>query len=286
MSASPYVVDVTVENFKEQAIDASMQQPVLIYFWAQWCEPCKTLSPTLEKLAEEYRGGFLLAKVDCDQQQQLAAQVGVQSLPTALLVKEGQPVDQFMGAVPEGELRNWLGQYVEAPEADPLEQARTLMSEGRSAEAVPYLRQAREKSPDDANVTIDLARALLQGGDTDEAIELIQGLPANDRQDPRAQGILARKEFAERVADLPDVETLERQLESDPKDGQARLHLALRLVVAGGELEALDHLLELIQKDPERRDEAHQTTLQVLGMLGPEHPEARRYRQRLFQLLH
>jgi len=286
VSASPNVVDVTIENFKEQAIDASMQQPVLIYFWAQWCEPCKTLSPLLEKLADEYQGGFRLAKVDCDQQQQLAAQVGVQSLPTALLVKEGQPVDQFMGAVPEGELRQWLGQYVEAPEADPYEQARELMSEGRSAEAVAYLRAAREQRPDDAGVTIDLARALLQSGDADEAFTLIEGLPTNDQQDPRAQGILARKEFAERVRELPALEELEQRVEADAGDGQARLELALRLVVAGGELEALDHLLQLIQRDRERRDEAHQVALQVLGMLGPEHPEARRYRQRLFQLLH
>lgn len=286
MSESPHVVDVTVENFKEEAIDASMQQPVLIYFWAQWCQPCKTLSPLLERLAEEYQGGFRLAKVDCDQQQALAAQIGVQSLPTALLVQEGQPVDQFTGAVPEGELRQWLGQYVKAPQADPHEQAQALMAEGRSSEAVPYLRAAHQQRPDETGITLDLARALLQSGDPDEAFQLVEGLPSHDQQDPRAQGILARKELAERVRDLPALETLEQRLEDDPGDGQVRLELALRLVVAGGELEALDHLLQLIQRHPQQRDEAHQVALQVLGMLGPEHPEARRYRQRLFQLLY
>ncbi len=286
MSESPNVIDVTAEDFKEQAIDASMQQPVLIYFWAEWCQPCKTLSPALEKLADEYKGAFRLAKVDCDQQQQLAAQVGVQSLPTALLVKEGQPVDQFTGAVPEGELRQWLDQYVEAPQADPLEQARELLSAGRSSEAVPYLRAAREQHPDDTSVALDLARALLQSGETEEAVSLVEGLSSSDQQDPRAQGILARKEFAERVRELPALEELEQRLEADASDGQTRLGLALHLVVAGGELEALDHLLHLVQRDPEHRDEAHQVALQVLGMLGPEHPEARRYRQRLFQLLH
>ncbi len=286
MSTSPHVVDVTTENFKAEALDASMQQPVLIYFWAEWCEPCKTLSPLLEKLADEYRGGFRLAKVDCDQQQELAAQAGVQSLPTALLVKEGQPVDQFMGAVPESELRQWLDQYVEAPQADPLEQARELLGQGQSADAVPYLRSALEQKPEDTGVKLDLARALMQTGETDEAIEIVETLSTEDRQDPRAQGILARKELAERVRDLPPTAELERRIEADPQDGGARLELAMRLVIEGGELEALDHLLHLVQRDRERRDEAHQTALQILGMLGPEHPEARRYRQRLFQLLH
>ncbi len=285
-SNSPYVVDVTAETFKEQAIDASTKQPVLIYFWAQWCGPCQSLGPLLERLADEYQGGFQIAKIDCDQEQQLAMQVGVQSLPTVLLVKDGQPVDQFTGALSESELRQWLDQYVEAPQADPLEQARGLMAEGRAAEAVPYLRAAREQRSDDASVTIDLARALLQSGESDEAFALVEGLPSQEQQDPRAQGILARKEFAERVRDLPGIETLEQRVEADPGDGQARLELALQLVVAGGELEALDHLLHLVQRDRQRRDEAHDLALKVLGVLGPEHPEARRYRQRLFQLLY
>lgn len=285
MSDSPYVIDVTAENFKEQAIDASLQQPVLLYFWAQWCEPCKTLSPILEKLANEYRGGLRVAKVDCDEQQQLAMQVGVQSLPTALLIKDGQPVDQFMGAVPEGELRNWLDQYVEAPPADPMEQAKELMAAGRSAEAVPYLRQAHEQRQD-TDSTLELARALLHSGSTDEAFALVDGLPSQEQQDARAQGILNRREIAEQAHDLAPLEELEKQVESEPNNHQARLDLAIRLVVAGSEMEALEHLLYLLRSTSELRDEAHQTMLKVLNILGPEHPEARRYRQKLFQLLH
>ncbi|MBK1735270.1 thioredoxin [Halorhodospira abdelmalekii] len=285
MSTSPHVIEITAENFKEQALDASLQQPVLIYFWAQWCEPCKTLSPLLERLADEYRGGFRLAKVDCDQQQQLAMQVGIQSLPTALLIKEGQPVDQFVGAVPEGELRKWLGQHVEAPPADPLTEGKALLLEGRAAEAVPYLRTA-QRQRGDTESTLELARALLQSGESDEACALVEALPSDERNDPRAQAILSRKELAEQVKDLPDRASLEQQLAATPEDDGVRMHLALQLIVAGDELSALEHLLHLIRHDRERRDEAHQLALKTLGILGPEHPEARRYRQKLFQLLH
>lgn len=285
MSESPYVIDITSANFKEQAIDASMQQPVLLYFWAHWCEPCKSLSPTLEKLANEYRGGLRVAKVDCDQEQQLAMQVGVQSLPTALLIKEGQPVDQFMGAIPEGELRNWLDQYVQAPPADPMEQAQELLAAGRSAEAVAYLRQAHEQRQD-TDSTLELAKALMHSGKVDEALSLVESLPSSERQDTRAQGILNRQEMAEQVRDLPPLEDLEKIVENNPNDHSARLNLAMRLVVAGGEIEALEHLLNLLQKAGDYSDDAHQTILKVLAILGPEHPEARRYRQKLFQLLH
>ncbi|BAU56419.1 Thioredoxin domain-containing protein EC-YbbN [Halorhodospira halochloris] len=285
MSDSPYVIDITADNFKEQAIDASLQQPVLLYFWAQWCEPCKSLGPTLEKLADEFRGGFRVAKVDCDQEQQLAMQVGVQSLPTALLIKDGQPVDQFMGAVPEGELRKWLEQYVEAPAADPMEQAKELLAAGRSAEALPYLRQAHQQRQD-VDSTLELAKALMHSGETEEAFQLVDGLSPNDLQDARAQAILKRKELAEQVKDLPPLEELEKQVAESPGNHLAKINLAMRLVVAGGEVEALEHLLEVLQQGGDHKEDAHQAMLKVLAILGPEHPEARRYRQRLFQLLH
>ncbi|MCG5547409.1 tetratricopeptide repeat protein [Halorhodospira halochloris] len=285
MSDSPYVIDITADNFKEQAIDASLQQPVLLYFWAQWCEPCKSLGPTLEKLADEFRGGFRVAKVDCDQEQQLAMQVGVQSLPTALLIKDGQPVDQFMGAVPEGELRKWLDQYVEAPAADPMEQAKELLAAGRSAEALPYLRQAHQQRQD-IDSTLELAKALMHSGETEEAFQLVDGLSPNDLQDARAQAILKRKELAEQVKDLPPLEELEKQVAESPGNHLAKINLAMRLVVAGGEVEALEHLLEVLQQGGDHKEDAHQAMLKVLAILGPEHPEARRYRQRLFQLLH
>ncbi|MCG5529426.1 thioredoxin [Halorhodospira halochloris] len=285
MSDSPYVIDITADNFKEQAIDASLQQPVLLYFWAQWCEPCKSLGPTLEKLADEFRGGFRVAKVDCDQEQQLAMQVGVQSLPTALLIKDGQPVDQFMGAVPEDELRKWLDQYVEAPAADPMEQAKELLAAGRSAEALPYLRQAHQQRQD-VDSTLELAKALMHSGETEEAFQLVDGLSPNDLQDARAQAILKRKELAEQVKDLPPLEELEKQVAESPGNHLAKINLAMRLVVAGGEVEALEHLLEVLQQGGDHKEDAHQAMLKVLAILGPEHPEARRYRQRLFQLLH
>ncbi len=286
MSASPYVVDVTAENFNEVVMEGSQRQPVLLDFWADWCQPCKTLGPILEKLAEEYRGAFIVAKVNCDVEQALAMQVGVQSLPTVLLVKDGQPADQFMGALPEGEVRAFLDKHVEQPQADPMEQAKELLAAGDAAGAIAYLRAARTQQPDNHEVVIELARALMQTGAQDEAEKLVEDLPEPARSDERARGIKARRAFAERAQALPGAAELERRVAADPADGEASIGLAVHRVVAGEADSAMDLLLTVFQKDRERVTEAREMLLEIFNILGPDHPSARRYRQRMFQLLY
>ncbi len=286
MNASPYVIDVTAENFNEVVVEGSRRQPVLLDFWADWCQPCKTLGPILEKLADEYRGGFVVAKVNCDVEQALAMQVGVQSLPTVLLIKDGQPLDQFMGALPEGEVRAFLDKHAEKPQTDPLEQGRELLTGGDPAAAVPYLRAAREQRPDDHEVTIELARALMQSGAVDEAEALVEDLPEPARSDARVKGIKARRAFAERVAALPAAAELEQRVTTDPADGEAAIGLAVHRMAQDSAEGAMELLLAVMQKDRERSAEAREMLLEIFNILGPDHPISRPYRQRMFQLLY
>ena len=286
MTDSSYVIDVNAENFSDVVMSGSHQRAVLLYFWAEWCEPCKELGPILAKLAESYRGGLVVARVDCDKEQQLAMQVGVQSLPTALLVKDGQPVDQFMGALSEAEVRQFLDRYVEAPPSDPKEEARERLAQGDAAGALPFLRAAHEQQPDDHDVTIDLARALMQTGSLEEAEQLVDGLPGDSQDDARVRGIRARRAFAERAATLPAPADLEARLQDNPNDGDARIALAIHGILAERTQEAMDHLIHAVRHDPQHADPARETLLEVFDLLGPEHPDARRYRQKLFQMLY
>jgi len=287
VTTSPHIVDITMDNFQSEVLEGSMQQPVLVDFWAEWCQPCKTLMPLLEKLAEEYRGAFRLARVNCDEQQAIAAQVGVRSLPTVILVSQGQVLDQFTGALPEGELRRFLDQHVQAPQADPLEQARELVAAGDLQGAIPLLEQARSDRPDDQEVALDLAHALMQAGEPEKAEAIVAELPDDARHDPRCKGIKAHRAFSEQLADLPGRDALAARLEQDPADTEARHGLALYQVLAGENEPALEHLLWIVRHDRQWGDDrGRDTLLRVFDLLGAEDPLVRQYRSRLFQSLY
>ena len=172
--ASEHIVTVTMANAKEMLIDESMQRPVLIDFWADWCAPCKTLMPMLEKLANEYGGQFLLAKVDCDREQRVAAQFGVRSLPTVVLMKDGQPVDHFVGAQTESEVRKMLENYLPKPWDLLLMQAREQIQAGDFGAALTLLRRAWEDSRKRGDIGIELAAVLVQLNRLDEAQEILR----------------------------------------------------------------------------------------------------------------
>lgn len=287
MSQSAYISHATTETFGDAVMEASFRQPVLVDFWADWCEPCKQLMPVLEKLAEEFRGGFLLVKVNCDEEQQLAAQVGVRSLPTVLLVKDGQLVDQFQGVLAEGQIRQFLEPHVKTPEASPREQIQACLEQGDFASALPLLADEYRANPDDTDTAIDLARALFHSGDIEQAESVLERLPDSARHDDRVKGMQAQRAFAERVQALPAPAELEARLQRDTGDAEARYQLALHLVVQGSYQEAMDHLLQLVRTAPDWNEgQARQTLLEVFNLLGPEHPLARPYRQRLFQLMY
>lgn len=287
MSNSPYVFDATMENFQQQVMDASATTPILVDVWAEWCAPCKQLMPLLQKLADEYAGAFMLAKVNADEQQQLTASLGVRSLPTVILVKDGQAVDGFNGALPESEIRKVLDKHVEAPKEDPYDKARRIWEEGDAEGALAILSEMNQKDPENLKVLIDLAQLKAEMGDLETAEQVLESLPPEEKMQHQARQLAARVKFLKQSAELPPVKDLEMALEQNPKDPNALHQLALHRVLREENAEAMDLLIRLMQVDSTYKDGVARTTLiELFDKLGNNNPDVRTYRRKLYTLMH
>jgi len=249
MSELPHVIDVTTATFETEVLQQSMQTPVLVDFWATWCGPCKSLTPLLEKLAADYNGAFILAKVDVDKEQQIAAAFQIRSVPTVFLLIGGQPVDAFQGALPEGQLRQFLTQHGVEPAAPTDEAVETDAAPLDPQQEAARLREAIAAEPDKDELKLDLALALLRTGDTAEAEQLLDALPANLATDDRAVRARARLGFAALLKDAPTPTALEQTLAADAGDLRARHLLAIYHIVVGDAETGLEHLIELLRRD-------------------------------------
>ena len=243
-------LDVTQANFDSEVMQASMQQPVLIDFWAGWCAPCRQLKPILEKLAGEYNGAFRLARIDSDQEMALAGMFGIRSLPTVVLIKDGQPVDGFMGALPESGVREFLDRHgikpaLGAPDADEAEAAPAQALESPGA-ALARLQAAVAAQPDKDELRLDLAVAQMRVGQAEAAAATLDSLPANLASDARARRLRGELDFAQALASAPALEELERRIAADPKDYAARDLRAVRRLLGGAEAAALEDWLALL----------------------------------------
>lgn len=287
MSESPHIFEATLENFQEKVMQASMETPVLVDVWADWCEPCKQLMPHLEKLVSEYKGAFLMAKVNADEQQELSGHLGVRSLPTVILVKGGQAVDGFNGALSEGEIRKVLEKHVEAPAENPHDKACRLWSDGDLEAALAILTEMNQSDPENLAVLIDLAQIKAELGDTDTAQQIFDSLAPEDKMQSHAKQLAALLKFMKQAGELLPVAELEARLEANPKDCDALHQLALQHVLKENNAEAMDLLIRLMQADGQYKDGIAKTTLvELFDKLGNNNPDVRTYRRKLYTLMH
>ncbi len=278
------IVNVDLNNFQQVMLEASQQKLVMVDFWADWCEPCKNLMPILEKLAGEYASDLILAKVNCDEQQQIAMQFGVRSLPTVILVKDGQPIDGFAGLQSESEIRTLLEKHLPSPADNLLEQARQSLADGDAQQAFTLAKQALDLDSQRADIKLVLVEAYLDLGRLPQARELLDSITMVD-QDAQYQSLKGRLELAEQAADTPEIKALQDALAQAPDDLALKVKLAVQLQQAGRVEEALELLLAVLQKDLAFAD-AKKVMLDSLNALPAGDPLASRYRRRLYSLLY
>ena len=286
MNATAHIVEIDESNAQQLLIEESMTRPVIVDFWADWCGPCKQLMPILEKLAEEYQGAFLLAKVNADEQQMLAQQLGVRSLPTVMVIKDGQPIDGFSGAQPESAVREMLDKHLPPPQAGALAEAEQLLADGDIPGALALYRSAWEESGQKLEMTLAYAAALVSANRLDEAEAVLQGIRLAD-QDARYEQLMAQIELKREAARSPEVEALEAALAASPDDHATRVKLAVQLSQVSQYREALEHLLTVLRADKDfNNGEVRKVFLDTLATIGKGDPLAAEYQRKLFSLMY
>ena len=245
---SEHIFDATTAAFEDEVIKASLETPVLVDLWAEWCGPCKSLGPILEKLAAEYNGSFRLAKIDVDAEQQLAAMFGVRSIPTVILISGGQVVDGFAGALPEGQIREFLTKHGVQPGEAANDETLEAVTPETAEEAINRLQQAIAAEPERAELKLDLALALMRAGNVASAQSELDALPANLATDPRAVRLRSQLELARALAGAPSLEALQARVQSDDADWEARDLLGVRLLIEGEAAAGLDQFLDILKR--------------------------------------
>jgi putative thioredoxin len=289
------MIDITIENFEQEVIAASMSQPVLVDFWAPWCGPCKAIGPILEKLETDYGGAFKLAKINSDEEQQLAGAFGIRSIPTVVLMKNGQPVDGFMGALPEGKVREFLDKHVQALEGE--EEEEPLPEEPGEADPgaqLEKLQHAVATDPANDDARFEYVKALLLAGrqeDARRAFEPVAGKAATSR---RLDALARWFDAAAFAAQDQAPAELDAKIAANRRDFQARFDRARLLIAQQRWTAAMDELLEILMRDKAWSDDlARKTYIAILeiietpkpkvaeGQVPPEDPTVATYRRRL-----
>jgi putative thioredoxin len=269
------MIDVTIENFEQEVIAASMSQPVLVDFWAPWCGPCKAIGPILEKLEAEYGGAFKLAKINSDDEQQLAGAFGIRSIPTVVLLKEGRPVDGFMGALPEGQVREFLDKHVQAlaPQEDEEPLPEEPLAEDPAAQ-LEKLQHAVATDPSNDDARYDYVKALLQGGRVQEAQRAFEPVAAKAAVSRKLDALARWLDAVAFAQAHPNPADEDAKIAANRRDFQARFDRARLLMAEQRWTAAMDELLEILMRDKAwNEDQARKAYIAILELIEPPKPK-------------
>ncbi|WP_413723656.1 tetratricopeptide repeat protein [Sodalis sp. RH16] len=285
MLAQATLVEIDETNL-QQTLEQSLSQPVLFYFWSERSQHCQQLTPVIDRLALEFAGQFILAKVDCDAQQQVAAQFGLRAIPTLYLFKDGQPLDGLQGPQSEEVIRELLLRALPDPAELKMTEAGALMDQGAYGEALPLLKEAWQMSKQSSESGLLLAETYIHLKRIDDAQAVLDVFPLQDK-DTRYQGLLAQIDLMKQAANTPEMQQLQLQVQNAPDDAALAVQLALQLHQVGRNEEALELLLGHLRKDLAAAEgEARKTMMDILSALGTGDALAGKYRRKLYSLLY
>lgn len=284
------VKDVTDATFMTDVIQASRETPIVVDFWAPWCEPCKTLGPILEQAVAATNGAVRMVKIDVDRNQMVAGQLRVQSIPAVFAFVDGQPVDAFMGAVSPGEANDFVARLAKGAGAGALDEALDaadkMLEEGAVTDAAQTFAAILGEDPENPRAMAGMIRATLAAGDIERARELVGQVPAEIAEDPHIAAARAAIELAEQAQGAGESVELRAALEADANDHQARFDLSVALAADGDNEGAIEELLELFRRDREWNDGAAREQLMTLfDTLGPKDPVGLKGRRRLSSMI-
>jgi putative thioredoxin len=282
--------DATTKSFRDDVLAESMKQPVLVDFWAPWCGPCKQLTPVIEKVVKAAGGKVKLVKMDIDQHPQIPGQLGIQSIPAVIAFHKGQPVDGFMGAVPESQIKQFIEKLVgpsgPPPSAEMIAAAGEAAAAGDPASAMELYATVLSAEPENLGAIAGMAKLQFDMGDIEAAKQILAIAPADKADDPALGGIRAAIELADQAAALGDVSGLMKAVEADPKNHQARFDLALALNAHIRRDEAVDHLITIVKTDRTwNEDGARKQIVQFFEAWGPMDDAAISGRRKLSAVL-
>ena len=279
------------QSFMADVIQASQQVPVIVDFWAPWCGPCKQLGPALEKAVHEARGAVRMVKINVDENQELAAQLRVQSIPAVYAFKDGRPVDAFVGALPDSQIKSFVKRLLAGGDAGPtlddvIAEAKELLAAGDVATASQIFRQILDEEAGNPAALAGMMRCMIAAGDSDGAKRMLEQLPAEAARHADVAAVRTQLELAEQAAKAGSTADLRRRLAQDADDHQARFDLAMSYYAAGEREAAVDELLDLVRRDRAWNEEAARKQLvKLFEAFGPTDPLTVGARRRLSSIL-